>query len=86
MYLNCILSMCVCVCGGKEWCVVVWLMLKRVVMIASMCVCVCVCVCCGEERSGGRERERDGKLIYDGGCCLPSSSHACRVARGSGKK
>lgn len=56
MYLNCILSMRVCVCGGKEWCVVVWLMLKRVVMIASMCVCVFVC--CGERRSGGRERER----------------------------
>lgn len=52
MYLNCILSMRVCVCGGKEWCVVVWLMLKRVVMIASMCVCVCVCC-------GGRERERE---------------------------
>lgn len=60
----------------------VWLTLKRVVMIASMCVCVCVC--CGERRSGGRGRERGGKLIYDGGCCLPSSSHACRVARGSG--
>lgn len=57
----------------------VWLMLKRVVMIASMCVFVFVV-------EGEREGERGGKLIYNGGCCLPSSSHACRVARGSGKK
>lgn len=52
MYLNCILSMCVCVCGGKEWCVAVWLMLKRVVMIASMCVCLCLL---------WRERGREGE-------------------------
>lgn len=42
-------------------------------------VCVFVFVVGGRER----ERGRGGKLIYDGGCCLPSSSHACRVARGS---
>lgn len=53
MYLNCILSMCVCVVvRSGEF--VVWLMLKRVVMIASMCACVCVC--CGG-REGERERE-----------------------------
>lgn len=42
-------------------------------------VCVCLCLLWRE-----REGERGSKLIYDGGCCLPSSSHACRVARGSG--
>lgn len=49
------------------------------------CFNVCVCLCL-LWRERGRERERGGKLIYDGGCCLPSSSHACRVARGSDKK
>lgn len=47
------------------------------------CFNVCVFVFVVE---GERERGRGGKLIYDGGCCLPSSSHACRVARGSDKK
>lgn len=49
-------------------------------------VCVFVFVVVKKEVEEGRERERGGKLIYDGGCCLPSSSHACRVARGSDKK
>lgn len=36
----------------------VWLMLKRVVMIASMCVCVFVFVVVKKEEEEGRERER----------------------------
>lgn len=57
----------------------VWLMLKRVVMIASMCVCVCVC--CGEERSGGRERERERRQVDIRWWLLPSFLQS-RVSRG----
>lgn len=50
------------------------------------CFNVCVFVFVVVKREVEEGGERVGKLIYDGGCCLPSSSHACRVARGSDKK